>query len=349
MKISLIIPCRNEKGHIRDFLDSLLDQDLAPGWEIEVLIADGMSDDGTREVLCQYARKAPHLRVIDNPGRIVSTGLNAAIGAATGDIIIRMDAHTAYARNYIRECVYVLEESGADNVGGPWVAKGQGVVGEAIAAAFRLPFCVGGGKAHDPSYEGEVDTVYLGCWHRSVFDRVGLFDPALVRNQDDEFNFRLRRHGGRIWQSPRIQSSYTPRASIAALFRQYAQYGYWKVAVIRRHRALASWRHVVPALFVGWIAMSLLLAALGAWSGELAVAAVIGAALVAGLLAHWLASLASALWFADSLELPVILSVPGVIAVYHVAYGLGFLAAMLAPAARSPEGPPSRFFTALTR
>ena len=349
MKISLIIPCRNESGHIREFLDSLLDQDLAPGWEVEVLIADGMSDDGTREVLRQYARSAPHLRVIDNPGRIVSTGLNAAIGAATGDIIIRMDAHTAYARNYIRECVAVLEESGADNVGGPWIAKGQGVVGKAIAAAFRLPFCTGGGKAHDPGYEGEVDTVYLGCWRRSVFDRVGLFDPALVRNQDDELNFRLRRRGGRIWQSPRIQSSYAPRASITALFRQYAQYGYWKVAVIRKHRALASWRHLVPALFVSGIVLSALLAAVAALWGEFALAAVIGGALGAALLAHLLASLASALRFADSLDLPVALILPGVIAVYHVAYGLGFLAAALAPAARSPEGPPSRFFTALTR
>src|SRR5579862_9556598 len=212
MKISVMIPCRNEKRHIGEFLDSLLDQDLDPGWDLEILVADGMSDDGTREALRQYAERAPSVRMIDNPSRIVSTGLNAAIDASSGDIIIRMDAHTVYARDYIRECVRVLHETGADNVGGPWVAKGRGPVGRAIAAAFQSPFCCGGGKAHDVNYEGEVDTVYLGCWPRSVFDRVGRFDPELVRNQDDEFNFRLRRAGGKVWQSPRIQSTYTPRS-----------------------------------------------------------------------------------------------------------------------------------------
>src|SRR5438445_13100449 len=124
MKISLIIPCRNESQYIRGFLDSLLAQDLEPEWEIEVLVADGMSDDGTREVLCQYAAETPQVRIIDNPGRIVSTGLNAAIREAAGDIIIRMDAHTIYARDYVCECVQALAKSGADNVGGPWIAEG---------------------------------------------------------------------------------------------------------------------------------------------------------------------------------------------------------------------------------
>jgi succinoglycan biosynthesis protein ExoA len=269
MKISVVIPCRNEKRHICEFLDSLLAQDLDPQWQFEILIADGLSDDGTRELLGQYCGKTHAVRVIDNPGRIVSTGLNEAICAATGDVIVRMDAHTHYAPDYIRECVTALQVSGADNVGGPWVAEGRGLVGRAIAAAFRSRFCTGGGKAHDAEYEGEVDTVYLGCWTRSVFDRAGLFDTTLVRNQDDEFNFRLRRLGGRVWQSPRIRSSYSPRASITALFRQYLQYGFWKVAVIRKHRALASWRHIVPVLFVVSLLLLFVLiassATLGLW------------------------------------------------------------------------------------
>src|SRR6185503_8328208 len=175
---------------------------------------------------------------------------------------------------------------GADNVGGPWVAEGRGRGGKAIAAAFRSPFCSGGGKAHDPHYEGEVDTVYLGCWARATFDRAGLFDPNLVRNQDDEFNFRLRRMGGRVWQSPRIKSTYTPRASLSALFRQYIQYGFWKVAVVRKHRALASWRHVVPALFVSSIMISLLLIAVMALLGLNTAAAVIGDVLAGELLLY---------------------------------------------------------------
>jgi succinoglycan biosynthesis protein ExoA len=350
MKISVVIPCRNEKRHIGEFLDSLLMQELDRDWQVEILVADGLSDDGTREVLRQYSQDAPQVRMIDNPGRIVSTGLNAAITAAAGDVIIRMDAHTVYARDYIRECVRALQTSGADNVGGPWIAEGRGPIGRAIAAAFRSPFCTGGGKAHDADYEGEVDTVYLGCWVRSVFDRVGLFDPQLVRNQDDEFNFRLLRAGGRIWQSPRIKSTYTPRASIAALFRQYMQYGFWKVAVIRKHRALASWGHVVPVLFVGSILVSLALIALAAALGFSTFAIVIGAALATGLSVYFLACVAAALPFARSLDWRSLLILPVVMAVYHVAYGLGFLAGMLKLTRRaSGESAPDRLFTALTR
>src|SRR5579862_4113299 len=154
MKLSIIVPCRNEKHHIGPFLDSLLAQDLEPGWECEVLVADGMSTDGTRETLGEYCRKHRNLQMIDNPGKIVSTGLNEAIRRATGEVIVRMDSHTVYARDYARECVRALRESGADNVGGPWVAQGRGRVGEAIAAAFQSPFCAGGGRSHDPNYEG---------------------------------------------------------------------------------------------------------------------------------------------------------------------------------------------------
>jgi glycosyltransferase involved in cell wall biosynthesis len=349
MKISLVIPCRNEKGHIRAFLDSLLAQELDPGWDVEILVADGMSDDGTRDVLRQYAQTATNVHMIDNPGRIVSTGLNAAIGAANGNIIIRLDAHTTYARDYVRECVEVLQQTGADNVGGPWVAVGRGRVGKAIAAAFRSPFCSGGGKAHDPHYEGEVDTVYLGCWARTVFDRAGLFDPSLVRNQDDEFNFRLRRMGGRVWQSPRIQSRYTPRASLTTLFRQYLQYGFWKVAVIRKHRALASWRHVAPALFVGSIVLLPLLMALMAMLGLNTAATAIGAVLAGELVLYAGVGLACLVPLARPLEPGSWLLLPLVFAAYHVAYGLGFLAGILQLILESRTGAPARFFTALTR
>jgi len=350
MKVSLIIPCRNEQAHIGNFLDSVLGQQLEPNWELEILVADGLSDDGTREALRQYAAKAPNVRMIDNAGRIVSTGLNAAIAAASGEIIIRMDAHTIYAGDYVRECVRVLQESGADSVGGPWIAKGRGRTGRAIAAAFQSRFCSGGGKSHDPNYEGEVDTVYLGCWHRSVFDKVGMFDPDLVRNQDDEFSFRLRRQGLRIWQSPRIQSSYAPRSSIKALFRQYAQYGFWKVAVIRKHRSLASWRHIVPPLFVGSILTLVLVIAIAGLAGLSTVAAGAGAALALGLGSYFAACVIFSAPFARSLELSSLLLLPGVMCVYHVAYGLGFLAGLLrGPRLGSGETPQGEFFTALTR
>src|SRR5262249_41370233 len=197
---------------------------------------------------------------IDNPERIVSTGLNAAIRAAHGDIIVRMDVHTEYASDYVRQCVEVLEETGADNVGGPWIARGETYTARAVAAAFRSPFAVGNARGHDPFYEGPLDTVYLGCWRRDLLLRNQEFDEELVRNQDDEHNLRLTVAGGVVWQSPRIKSWYCPRSSLAGLFRQYFQYGYWKVRVIQKHGRSASLRHIVPVFFVlglatGWLAL----------------------------------------------------------------------------------------------
>jgi succinoglycan biosynthesis protein ExoA len=346
MKISAIIPCRNEKRHIREFLDSVLAQQLDAGWEMEVLVADGMSDDGTREELAL----CPGIRVIDNPERIVSTGLNAAIQASTGEVVVRLDVHTTYAADYIRQCVRALIETGSDNVGGPWVAEGRGPLSKAIAAAFQSPFCAGGGKAHDPQYEGVVDTVYLGCWRRSAFERFGLFDPELVRNQDDEFNFRLRRMGGRIWQSPRIRSCYEPRASLASLFRQYLQYGFWRVAVIRKHRALASWRHAGPVVFVGGILLCLAALAMALAARQPALAWAVATALGAGVSVYLMACAAAAIPCSRSLNLLSALLLPVVMATYHVAYGLGFLLGIFRlPALRGRTAAPDRLFTALTR
>jgi len=348
MIISVIVPCRNEKNHIRDFLDSVCRQELEPPWRIEVLIADGMSNDGTREILREYAGTCAQVRIIDNPGRITPTGLNAAIQAAGGSVIVRMDVHTTYARDYIRECIRALAESGADNVGGPWIAEGKGVMGRAIAAAFRSPLC--GGKAHDPGYQGEVDTVYLGCWPREVFDRVGLFDPGLVRNQDDEFNFRLRRQGGRVWQTPRVRSCYTPRASLGALFRQYMQYGFWKVAVIRKHKALAAWRHLLPAMFVSSILAGVLLALIAAAAGAGAVAITAMAVLAAELLGYLAVCAATSVTYARGLGAISAAILPVVIGVYHFSYGLGFLAGAIQFIHPGPKKTaPSRVFSELTR
>jgi len=350
MKISVIVPCRNEIHYLVKFLDSVLAQDLDPDCQMEVLVADGMSDDGSRDLLRTYAAQSTRVRLIDNPGRIVSAGLNATIAAATGDVIVRMDVHTTYARDYIRECIRALNESGADNVGGPWAAEGHGVIGQAIAAAFQSPLCTGGGKAHDRRYEGEVDTVYLGCWPREVFERAGEFDPALIRNQDDEFNFRLRRLGGRIWQSSRIRSTYTPRGSVAALFRQYLQYGYWKVVVIRKHRALAAWRHVVPALFVSSLIVGAALFLIAMAAGAHGVMARIGILLAAEVSAYSLVCIAASIRCGTSLNPRSRFILPAVISVYHVAYGLGFLAGLAnAVLTRSDKPTPREIFSALTR
>lgn len=320
-EVSVVVPCRNEASHIRGCLESILRQEpLSDGRAIEILVADGQSDDGTRALVASLAERDSRIRLIDNPGKIVSTGLNLAIRAALGSIIIRMDAHTEYAPDYIARSVATLEETGADNVGGPWSARSEDYLGRAIAAAFQSSFACGGGRAHDLDYEGELDTVYLGCWRKQTLLRVGFFDEELVRNQDDELNFRLVRGGGRIWQSPRIRSWYRPRSSLRALFRQYRQYGYWKVRVIQKHGQPASLRHLVPVAFVlhlcfGWL--------FGFVHASLWV--VYAAPLLAYALLDVVFSVAAATRAGWDL-LPALFLV---FFVYHLSYGLGFAQGVL--------------------
>ena len=314
--VSVVIPCRNERAHIEACLRSVLRMD-APEGGFEVIVADGMSDDGTREIIQRIATEDARLRLVDNPKGTTPCGLNVGINAARGDIVVRMDAHTEFAPDYLTQCIRALEETGADNVGGPWIAHGQGYLQRSIAAAFSSPFVAGGARGHCPMHEGPVDTVYLGCWRRGVFNRIGLFDEELVRNQDDELNLRLLRAGGRIWQSPRIRSWYTPRDSLRGLFRQYFQYGYWKVRVVQKHRLPASWRHLVPGTFVAVLAL------LGAASVVVPLARVAFGALAAvyavAVLAASVVSAAQAGWDL----LPIL---PAVFACYHFAYGCGWLA-----------------------
>src|SRR5262245_60335860 len=294
------------------------------GLDWEVIVADGMSDDGTAEILREYQGYCPRVQVIANPGKIVSTGLNAAILAARADTIIRLDAHTRYAPDYCRLCVAILEETQADNVGGPARTEAGGYMASAVAAAYHSRFSTGGAWFHNPECEGFVDTVPYGCWRKATLIKLGLFDPLLVRNQDDELNLRLLRAGGRIWQSPKIRSWYSPRSSLSALFRQYCQYGYWKVAVIRKHTLPGSWRHVVPVVFVGANLLLFLLTGAGIASGaEWRWTALKLWACIAGsyILASGIASLATARkrgWK----TMPVL---PIVFLTYHIAYGFGFL------------------------
>jgi len=314
-KVSVVVPTRNEKDHIEDCLRSILDQ-RPPAGDFEIIVADGMSTDGTREILARMEKENPRLHVIDNPARIVSTGLNEAIKAADGTIIVRMDAHTQYASDYIYECVQALETTAADSVGGPWTAKGAGVLSEAIAAAFQCSFAMGGARAHDVNYTGFVDTVYLGCWRREVFDRVGLFDPELVRNQDDEFHLRLTRAGGKIWQSPRIRSWYTPRGSLRAVFKQYMQYGYWKVRVIQKHTIPAAVRHLIPGLFVCSL---IVLPLISIWWNT---AVWLWLAIVG---MYVICTLAASVATARHKGYQILPVLPVVFAMYHFGYGYGFL------------------------
>jgi succinoglycan biosynthesis protein ExoA len=339
--VSVIVPCRNEVDHIEAFCASVAAQRVPQGWALQVLIADGMSDDGTRERLNRWCQGDARFVMIDNPGRIVSCGLNRCIERADGEFIVRLDVHTVYASDYIAQCLATWQATGADNVGGPWRAQGargpQAVVQRAIAAAFQSRWVAGGALSRDLRYNGEVDTVYLGSWPRETFRRFGGFDEQLVRNQDDEHNLRIHQGGGRVWQSSSIVSTYHPRASVGDVFRQYRQYGYWKPFVMRKHGQAASIRHLVPGLFVAALA-GLMLANLlfTVWAGldvEVNPEAVLtlpewGSLMAAGLGTALFTVYAVAVgvvsWLiAREQGMDLLPFLPRVIAAYHFGYGLG--------------------------
>jgi glycosyltransferase involved in cell wall biosynthesis len=317
--LSVIVPCRNEREFVDVFLDALAAQRLPAGWSAEWLVADGGSDDGTRERLDARARVDARLVVVDNSRGIVSAGLNACLARARGEVIARLDVHTTYADDYLAQCLAALERSGADNVGGPWIAAGHAPTQRAIAAAFQSRWVVGGARSRDAAYEGTAETVYLGCWRRATFERYGVFDEALVRNQDDEHNLRIVRGGGRVWQSAAIRSTYWPRAGLAQLFTQQRQYGYWRSFVLRKHGAPASWRQLVPAAFVAALAIALLASP---WAG--------GAPLAALLVGYGLYLAVVSLAAASDASWDVLWRLPLAIAAYHLGYGLGTWEGLLA-------------------
>ena len=333
--VTVLIPFRNEKEWLHKLLEAV-DLQQYNGGKLEYLFIDGNSDDGGAEFLAKEIERrslntvdsdstsGPErrytIRVLSNPSRYVSHALNLGIREASSDIIIRWDAHTEYAPDYIEKCVEVLRETGAWNVGGPARTKADGYMQRAIAAAYHSPFSVGGARFHDVEYEGYVDTVTYGCWKKQTLLDLGGFDEELVRNQDDELNLRIIRAGGTIYQSPDIQSWYSPRSSLGALFKQYLQYGYWKVRVIRKHRIPASPRHLVPVLFVLGLILGPFLALLSPVLTTL-YAAVLGMYSILLLVFSFTAARKKG-WNL----FPVL---PLVFATYHISYGVGFLLGML--------------------
>ena len=316
--VTIIMPIRNEAAFIERSLGAVLAQDY-PADLLEVLVVDGMSDDGTRDIVTRILAGRTNGKLLDNARQIVPTALNIGLEQARGDLIVRVDGHTIIARDYARRCVDVLHESGADCVGGPMRAVGDNAFGEAVALSTSHPFGVGGSRFHYATEPMEVDTVYMGASPRQVFERAGRFDEEMVRNQDDEFNYRLRAAGGRIWLDPHIRSTYHVRSSWRSLWRQYYQYGFWKVRVFQKVPGSAQIRHWVPPLFalyvVGGLLAALLLPGLRL-------------AYLAGLLVYLVANLVVSMRIAARTGWRHILRVPIVFAILHLSYGLGFWAGM---------------------
>ena len=248
--VSLVIPCFNEKEHISNFIETILKMDFS-FYDVRIVIADGMSDDGTRDILFEKASMDTRIYIIDNTKRIVSSGLNLAILFKKSDYIIRLDVHTLYEDDYIIRCIEALNGNLGNCVGGAWnIDPGNNLVSSAIAIAFCSPFGSGGATSRDVFFNGKVDTVYLGAWRRLQLIQYGLFDENFVRNQDDELCLRIIKSGGVVYQSSSIKSKYFGRQSFKKLYMQFYQYGFWKPFVIAKHREFASIRHLAPFLFV---------------------------------------------------------------------------------------------------
>jgi glycosyltransferase involved in cell wall biosynthesis len=316
--ISIIIPCRNEEKHIRDTIRRIINQEGAgQRFTFEVFIIDGQSTDDTTAIVREEIKKNSNIKLIINDRKVTPVALNLGIRNASGKYIAFLGAHADIAKDYFINCLNTIDKVDADAVGGPWKAKGQGYVGEAIALAFQSQFAVGGAKSHDLDYEGYVDTVWGIFGKKDMFEKIGLYDEELLRNQDDEFSYRLNKAGGKIWQSPNIRYTYYCRNNLKHLFKQYMQYGYWKIRVIQKHKIPASIRHIIPGTFTGTLGI---LAFLSLFSKIFFMSFISLVILYAGF--NILASSLTCMRLSNVKYLPVM---PVILGAFHFGYGVGFL------------------------
>lgn len=330
--VTIALPCLDEERYIAACLRSVLAQDYPPEL-LEIMVADGRSTDRTREIVQRVAAEDARVVLVDNPGRLQAAAMNEVVRRSRGDVIVRMDVHCEYARDYVRKCVEVLERTGADNVGGAQRAHAETPFQEALCAALESPLGVGRARYRSPDNEGFVDTVFLGAFRRKVFEEVGLYDPGAITNEDSELNQRILAAGGRVYLSREIVVRYAPRDSHRKLARQYYRYGRGRARTALKHRSLHSVHGLIPFLMV-----------------------VVGTALVATSPLHGLTPLAlgayGALTAAEAIRvgrrlglarIPVVWSI---FPILHVAHGVGaaagFLHYLRRPDWREPERIPSR-------
>lgn len=318
--VSVIVPCYNEQGTIRLLLSALVQQNY-PLHDMEVIIADGLSTDGTREEIRAFASENPELciRVIDNEKRNIPAALNYAIDNAKGKYIIRLDAHSMPDKQYIRESVRALEMHLGDNIGGVWEIRpgAKNLWARSIAIAASHPLGVGDARYRYTDRAGYVDTVPFGAFRRDLIDRIGPFNETLLTNEDYEFNTRIRQEGGKVWLDPAIRSIYFARPSISALARQYWRYGYWKAKMLKRYPGSVRWRQVLPPLYV------LSLISLGILSIFFTPARwILGFLLFTYLLFLMITGFFASL---KNRDIAVLLGFPVAVATMHLVWGSGFL------------------------
>lgn len=323
--VSVIVPVFNEQETIIQLLEAINAQGF-PRQELEVILADGMSVDATRTRIAEFQKSHTDLkvRIVDNASRTIPAGLNLAIAAAQGEIILRLDAHCVPRPDYVSRSVAALQAGKGWNVGGVWEVRpgGRGWMAKSIALAAAHPLGVGDALYRFTDKAAEVDTVPFGAFKRSLIEKIGGFDESLQANEDYEFNARIRAAGGRVWLDPEIKSVYYARPDLSSLARQYARYGYWKLQMLRRYPKTLRARQVIPPLFVlSLLILPLLALAFPRLGWVFSAEMVIYAALLIG------AALGKA---AEHKQISLVVGIPLAMMTMHLAWGSAFLWSLIA-------------------
>lgn len=311
-RVSILVPCYNEENFIGPCLESVISDFVVKNCEL--LVLDGGSSDGTRRVVAEYAMRYPFIRLLDNPGRLQSRGMNVGLKAARGDTIVRLDAHSAYPPDYVERCCGALETSNAANVGGMMVPVGSGMVQEAVARAMSHPAGIGGSKFHLDNFKGYVDTAYLGTFRHDILNVLGGYDPAAHPAEDAELNCRILALGEKVYLDNSIRVQYHPRDTFARLMKQFFWYGRGRCYVILKHRRIFTLGRLAPPLLV-----VSLLASVGL--------SVLDARCLLVPLAYMFATVtvAATMWWGEPGFFRRTLTQGAVLATMHLSYGTGFL------------------------
>jgi glycosyltransferase involved in cell wall biosynthesis len=302
-KVSVIMPVLNEEHHLADAVDSVLNQNF----DGELLLALGPSTDKTNQVAAKLAKKDSRIRLVENPRGLTTVGMNLCIRQAKHSVIVRIDAHSEPAENYIQRGLEILEERKADLLGGVMNAKGKTLFQKSVAWAYNSAFGLGGATYHVGGAEGEAESAYLGIFRKSALERVGGYDESIIRGEDWELAQRIKASGGLVWFSPELSVTYWPRSSWRALVKQFYSTGVWRGDLTKRDSTHTSWRYFIPPALVVSLVVGEFLAALGFAIGWAPFLAYFSAIIAIGAFAARLAP------------------VPLVLATMHISWGVGFI------------------------
>jgi glycosyltransferase involved in cell wall biosynthesis len=324
LTVSVVIPCYNEEKTIYPLLESISQQTFQID-DLEVIIADGISTDGTRAEINRFSAAHPNLevRIVDNTKKTIPSGLNIGIQAAKGEFIVRLDAHSVPASDYIEKCVTLLKQGIAENVGGVWLIRPgkNDWIGRSIAAAASHPIGVGDAGYRHSNKAGYVDTVPFGAYRREFIISLGAYNEALLTNEDYELNVRIRKAGGRVYLDPKIQCVYFSRPTFLALAKQYWRYGYWKAKMVRKYPGTVRWRQALPPLYLLGLFGLLILSFINQFFFWIFIGVIIFYLMIL-----IIASIKIALSKQDG---AFIMGVPLAIAIMHHSWGSGFIFSLL--------------------